>query len=711
MLLTSWQKKRLIFKLFLCAMLLFLLPVGVITHLTFRHLRTIKEVSSKEVQSTLVTSQVDYLKKHLLKEAQKISGEFTNIRDQMHLLGSLTQAILTNPGQFMYRNGSHYQLTAEGDYVNPSDDGNSSLYVPRRLPSLDALIPAMENFGAVNLNRFIPTYRSSLDTLIGATESLDIFWKSLMELEPRIALGWLIHRDLISRTYPWRDFKWFPRYPEVTSWPFYYLADPAHNPDAREVFTPVYTDPLSQQSMLSCLSPVYVDGEHLATVGADITVDALFREISQARLGEDSSTLLVAGSQIIAASEKLPMPALGLDPARAAYGQSLKSGKLTLAGKTLFADRPNKVGVDFIESDGLRIFAGYTEIETLGWRLFLLVPEAEFLGPVNVKAQAIFAESERIKGNFLHILIFATVSVIVLGYVVMMHQSRGLRILLAGIQEFAQGNLKHRLQQDESEFGELGQALNTMAGNLLEQKRELKKAYDLVEQGRKLTAVGRLAAGVAHEVNNPLATISTYVQMLHLRNDLPAEVCSDLLKIKAEIARIQQKMRNFLDLSRMQNLVKARVDPNQLVREVVDMAQHEARAKKVELILECDDEMQTLTLDPSGLKQVLWNLLGNAIASQPQGGQVRVATSWAVSAPHHQDFILQVSDQGPGVAENLLPHIFDPFFTTKEFGQGTGLGLAVVSSIVEGHNGKISVENLAPKGCCFRVIFPDGDGS
>ena len=709
MVIKSWRKKRLLFKLFICTMVLFLVPIGVIANLTFRHLHTIKEVSLREVRSALVTSQVDFLKNHLAQKAEKISTQFSNIQDQVHLLGSLSRSVLEHPELFLYRNGSHYGLDEDGDYVNAVDDGNSSLYIPRQLPSLDSLIPAMENFAFNDLDRYVPTYRASLDTLIAATESLDIILKPLVESEPMVVLGWFIHKDLISRTYPWRDFKRLPRYPEVTSWPFYYLSDPDHNPSGGEVFTPVYTDPLTQHSMISCLSPVLVNGEHLATVAVDITVEALLREISQVRLSEGSSSLLLSRDEIIAASANLPLAVLGLNPDLPAYGQALILETLSETGRAVTAPRQEKIGVEFIETGDLRAFVGYAEVEPLGWRLFLLVPENDLLGPVNEEAQAIFSEAERIRGNFLHILIFSILAMASLGYVVMAHQSRGLRSLLGGIREFGSGNLSHRMREDRTEFGDLAKALNSMAKNLLTQNQELEKAYVLVEQGRKLTAVGRLAAGVAHEVNNPLATISTYTQMLLRRSDLPGEVAGNLQKVMEEIERVQGKVRNFLDLSRLQSFVKTRVNPNLLVQDVVEMARHEASTQGVELCMTLYENPQLCYLDQSGFKQVLWNLLGNAIASQGSGGKARVQTRFVFAEDVPVSFILEVEDEGPGIPDDVLPHIFDPFFTTKEVGKGTGLGLAVVSSIVEGHYGTIEVENLNPRGCRFRVVFPVGE--
>jgi len=702
------SKRRLLFKLFSWVMVLLLVPIGIIANLTFSHLRTIKEVSLQEVRSALVSSQVDYLTNYLAQKAEKISAEFSNIQNQVHSLAVLAGAIVNNPADFSYRNGSHYRLDPEGDYLNPVDDGNSSLFVPTRLPTLNALMPALENFNATDLDQPRPTYRHDLDTLIGATETLDLMLGPLLAAEPRVVLGWFIHKTKVTRTYPWRDFTRLPRFPELTAWPFYYLVDPDHDPAGKEVFTPVYNDPLTQNNMISCLSPVMVDGRHQATVGVDITVETLLREISQVHMGEGSSTLLLAQDEIIAASENLPYAKLGLDPDRPAYGQAMTPERLSDAGRALIRPRVKKVGVDFIETAGLRAYIGHAEVEPLGWRLYLLVPEKDFLGPINVKAQAIFAESERIRSNFLHILIFAIFGIVGLVYLVMAHQSRGLRSLLAGIREFGAGNLDHRIQQDgEDEAGDLAAALNTMAKNLQRQKEELKKAHSLVEQGRKLTAVGRLAAGVAHEVNNPLATISTYTQMMLRQSDLPAQTSYNLRKVMVEIERIQGQLRNFLDLSRLQSLVKTRIDPNQLVRDVIEMARHEARAQGVEISMEFEPA-QTCLLDPSGLKQILWNLLSNAIACQEGGGEIRIATCFT-EADNARFFTLQVEDAGPGIPQDVLPHVFDPFFTTKEVGKGTGLGLAVVSSIVEGHGGRVEVQNLYPRGCRFLMIFPDGE--
>jgi signal transduction histidine kinase len=676
-----WKNNKLIFKIILGAILFWGIPIGIMSSFTFRHLRTIKNVSLQEARNALISSQINYLEHHLVQQADKISAEFSNIKDEVRFLGALAGPLVASPAHFQYRSGSRYRFDEEGIYGNPLDDGHSRLFVPK--------------------------YHSSLDPLIAATESLDIFLKPLAATEPRMVLAWFIHKEGISRTYPWRDFKLLPRDREVTSWPFYFLADPDHNPLGEEVFTPLYIDPLTRDSMISCLSPVFVDGEHVGTVGIDVTVQKILQDISRVRLTKSSSSLLLSELEVLAASENIPLAALGLDPDSSPHGLNLAAADLSEAGRIVMGEKSKQIGVDLIQIDENQVFMGYASLEPLGWRIVLLVPEDDLIGPANEKVQAIFEEAERIRRNFLHVLVFAMLAVTSVGCAVIAQQSRGLRTLLGGIREFAKGNLSHRVCEEKSEFGELAQALNNMAESLLEKKKELQRAYAEVEQGRKLTAVGRLAAGVAHEVNSPLATISTYTQLL-LRSEPPGETSGRLEKIMKEIDRIQDKMRNLLDLSRLQNPVRTRVDPNILVSDIVDLACHEARARGIDLRLTLAGNSREFHLDQSGLKQVLWNLLSNALAAQGRGGEIRVLTEFVSAGEEADFFVLEVEDEGPGIPDDVLPHIFDPFFTTKEVGQGTGLGLAVVNSIIQGHGGRIEVENVSAGGCRFRLLFPAG---
>jgi signal transduction histidine kinase len=335
-----------------------------------------------------------------------------------------------------------------------------------------------------------------------------------------------------------------------------------------------------------------------------------------------------------------------------------------------------------------------------------LVPEDEVTAPANESARKILDETDEMRSNFIHILIFALLGVVGITLIVVIHQSKGLRTLLRGIFELGNGNLSHRIPEDHSEFGQLAKALNSMAFSLQEKKNELQRIFAEVEQGRKLTAVGRLAAGVAHEVNNPLATISTYTQMILRRNDIPEDVSDKMKVVMEEIKRIQAQLRNLLDLSRLQSPLISDICPNTIIQEIIDLVCYETTARGVALSTTLCDDCRTIPADGSGFKQVIWNLLRNALDAQEKGGTISVKTYFKTGTVESEVFVIEVSDEGPGISEVNLNHIFEPFFTTKEVGEGTGLGLSIVYNIVKNHGGTIEVHNLSPIGCIFEVTFP-----
>ena len=675
----SWRGTGLAAKLFVSFVLLSLLPIAVMSVLSLRHLLTIQRVSVQETRTLLISGQINRMRERLSEEALRLSGLFSRIQDEAHALKAFAEGVLASPGAFGYRNGSRYRLAADGSYGNPTDDGNSVLFVPK--------------------------YAPGLEPLARATESLDLLMRPLAAREARMVLSWIILREGLTRAFPWRDFARMPRDKDYTTWPFYYLAGPEANPSGAEVFTDLYLDPLSGEWMISCLAPVYVGGEHAATVGIDITIQNLLRDIAEIKVSDRSSSLLLSGTKVLAASENLPVEQLGLDPSRPSHGQDLADSSLEEVRQAVDALSRRTEGVEFVRG-GLGSFLGFSSVEPPGWRIVILVPESDVIGPAYESAGKILSETMSIRRNFVHILVFSLLAVVALTWLVFAHQSRGLRDLLRGIRRLGEGDLGHRLQVGSGEFGRLARALNSMAEGLQHKKRELQRAYAEVEQERKLSAVGRLAAGVAHEVNNPLATISTYAQMLLRRRDLPPDAVRDLATVIEEVRRIQGKLRNLLDLSRLQSPVRTEVDPNGLVGEVVDLARHEAAARGVTVRTDLDPRVPVMSIDRSGMKQVLWNLLGNALDAQGSGGRVDVRTAFEENGAGPGWVSLEVEDRGPGVPEELLPKIFEPFFTTKEVGQGTGLGLAVSYRIVRSHGGRIEVENLDGRGCRFRVFLP-----
>jgi len=675
-----WNKSRVSLKILAGFGLIWFLPVMLMLLMSSGHLKNIKDNAVEVARIALISSQEKHLQELLIEEASKLSILFTRIEDETYTLGSFTQSLLKNPNQLSFRNGSRYSVNPDGTFGNSTNDGNSVLYVPQ--------------------------YYTTQDQVIAATESMDLLLKPLADREGRMLLAYMIHRNGVTRAFPWRNFTQMPRNRKITSWPFYYLADLSHNPRKKVLFTPPYIDPLSREWMISCLFPAYVKGRFEATIGIDLTIEYLLREISGSGLSKGSSSLLLAGDEIIAASANLPLVALGLDPKSPPQGQKLSNSTNQEIKAMMNRLQTEKGNITLIKTPTLRAFVGHGTVEPLGWKIVYLVPEDEIMAPANESARKILAETKEMQSNFIHILIFALLGVISITILVIIHQSRGLRTLLSGMFELGNGNLTHRIPEDQSEFGQLAKALNSMAGNLLEKKKELQRVFAEVEQGRKLAAVGRLAAGVAHEVNNPLATISTYAQMVLRRNDIPDDVSENMKVVMSEIQRIQAQLRNLLDLSRLQSPVITDIDSNGIVKEIVALARYETTARDVQLSTSLCEDSRTIPADASGFKQVVWNLLRNALDSQGKGGTVSVRCYFTSEPAESASFVIEVADEGPGITEENLAHIFEPFFTTKEVGEGTGLGLSIVYNIIKNHGGTIDVCNLSPQGCLFKVAFP-----
>jgi signal transduction histidine kinase len=231
-------------------------------------------------------------------------------------------------------------------------------------------------------------------------------------------------------------------------------------------------------------------------------------------------------------------------------------------------------------------------------------------------------------------------------------------------------------------------------------------------QSEKLSSIGLLAAGVAHEVNTPLAVISSYAQMLgkQLRADeaTHARLQPVLEKITQQTFRASEIVNGLLNFSRMGSSEFSRVDLNSVVRETTLLLEHQLRSANVEVVTSLDDSLPEIAGNRGKLQQVLVNFMLNAkdALQGRENTRIRVATHHAGSAVH-----LRVEDNGIGMSEDVRRRIYDPFFTTKSNpvqGQrkGTGLGLAVTYGIVQEHAGTIDVSSTVGEGTIFEVVFP-----
>jgi two-component system NtrC family sensor kinase len=244
-------------------------------------------------------------------------------------------------------------------------------------------------------------------------------------------------------------------------------------------------------------------------------------------------------------------------------------------------------------------------------------------------------------------------------------------------------------------------------------------------QASKLASIGELSAGVAHEINNPLAIILTEKQILldhmthalNLDEELEKQLTTSLSQVGIQVQRCKRITQNLLRFSRRTRSVIEPVDINQFLKEVMDLMEREAMSNGVTFIYEPDKNLFPLTSDPSQLQQVFLNLITNAIDAHDgiPFGTVRVSTR---GDSKKEGVVVIVADTGTGISRENLERIFDPFFTTKPVGKGTGLGLSICYSIVKSMGGDITVESEKGKGTEFRLFFPyqtplrpDADGA
>lgn len=221
-------------------------------------------------------------------------------------------------------------------------------------------------------------------------------------------------------------------------------------------------------------------------------------------------------------------------------------------------------------------------------------------------------------------------------------------------------------------------------------------------QSEKLAAIGQLAAGIAHEINNPLTAIIANAQILHRELPQGSDLHESVDLISRAGARAAQVVRNLLDFARKEEYHLDLTDVNETIEEAVELVQHELLARGVDVVMELDHEIPLILASADMLQSVWLNLLLNAIDALDKETQ-RICIA---SERSKQELRISVTDNGRGISAKNLSHIFEPFFTTKAPGRGTGLGLSVSSRIIRQHGGSFQVDSQPGSGSTFTVILP-----
>ena len=277
--------------------------------------------------------------------------------------------------------------------------------------------------------------------------------------------------------------------------------------------------------------------------------------------------------------------------------------------------------------------------------------------------------------------------------------------LIFASHQWADGNLDFRVEATQKdEIAELTETFNLMASSLKERDERLKEyTQQQIMKSERLATLGQLAAGVAHEINNPLGAILMYshLSLEEMESEDPRR--KNLEKVAAEATRCKNIVRSLLDFARQSEPNVEEADANEILRRTLSLLQNQAQFQNITILTTLSTSLPKAMMDSSQVQQIFTNIILNAAEAIDGQGEVTIATRTAESG----EFIeIEFTDTGCGIPQENLDKIFDPFFTTKEVGRGTGLGLAVSYGIIARHRGTIEVKSNPGKGTTFIVRLP-----
>ncbi len=270
----------------------------------------------------------------------------------------------------------------------------------------------------------------------------------------------------------------------------------------------------------------------------------------------------------------------------------------------------------------------------------------------------------------------------------------------------------HREGVSSGQSGDEVKALSRSVRGLIEDvdhtQVELERSRESLLQAEKMALVGRLAAGMAHSIRNPLTSVKMRLFSLNRTLHLSDAQEDDFQVISEEIRHIDTIVQNFLEFSRPPKLKMQMVSPSEVVDLAIQLLRHRLSSYDVNVHIERQTQLPEILVDPEQLKEVFVNLVVNACEAMGTGGSIVIHEEVDFVEPLGRVIVIRVSDDGPGIPESAQDKIFQPFFTTKE--EGTGLGLSIVTRIVEEHGGQISVRSKEGQGTTFTITLP-GRGS
>jgi two-component system NtrC family sensor kinase len=331
--------------------------------------------------------------------------------------------------------------------------------------------------------------------------------------------------------------------------------------------------------------------------------------------------------------------------------------------------------------------------------------------------------------SFFGIALLCLFLVLIMYYFITAGITNPLRDMVVATEKIAQGDLSHEMKvQSRDEIGHLALSFNQMVKNLknahqelkewgktlekrvAERTEELRKAQYQLIQSEKLASLGKLAAVVAHEINNPLAGVLTYIKLLlriMKREPFPldriTEMGNYLSMMDTEMGRVTRIVKDLLTFSRQSKPEIENANINNILEKSLSLLENKLKLQNIKLHSMLDSTLPLVPCDFSQIQQTLMNIIINGAEAMPQGGELTVKSC---HLPEEGFVKIEISDTGTGISEEHITKIFDPFFSTKESGKGVGLGLSIVYGIINEHKGSIVVRSKLGKGATFVVKLP-----
>lgn len=357
----------------------------------------------------------------------------------------------------------------------------------------------------------------------------------------------------------------------------------------------------------------------------------------------------------------------------------------------------------FKTSKGRDYLVSYQSVPSSSWSVMVLTPNYESMRDILPLDQ--------------FLLIFAITFVLIILFTFYMGKkfSDPVKDVVTGTQIIASGDFTYRINTNlNDELGELAMSFNKMAEYLHKTYQDLKSTSAQLTQSAKLAAVGELAAGVAHELNQPLMVIRGHAQELIEGNTVPGRITKDLRLIEKQTGRMMRIIDHLRAFARQSSGAYEPVNLNDIINDSFTLITQQLKNNNIEIVKELDDSIPRIWGDPNKLEQVFLNLITNSrdameemghgtltVKTQPLFGNTSSKNDKKVNG-----VMAAFKDTGVGISNDIIDKIFDPFFTTKEVGKGTGLGLSISYSILKDHGGSIYAERNDSAGTTFILNFP-----